>query len=298
MMKRMLCTFLLAMALLAGCSMPEASVFPGVRDSSNVIRLATDFTADSAGYQQLQQFARLLEEKSDGAWKVQLYQSGQWGRESSFLDYLRLDCVEMACMRGQSLADQAPAYAVYGLPYLFSSPQEAAGYMQGFKGAEALAVLPAPWKGISLVNDGYLYLLEENGMRSWESFSALKKRAQVKGFLEGTFITASQAYYQLHVVLAQQSWWDGLHEDTQQWITEAMQESLQWSWQQPVSTDQQAALLTLGVSCQPLNAEIEHYYQNLLGREREAYFAQNVDELTVQWRPNVSSEQGTGEVLP
>lgn len=296
-MKRVLFTFLLTV-LLTGCSLPEHASFTGVKETASVIRLATDFTEDSAGYQQLQQFAQLLEKKSDGSWKVKLYQTGQWGRESSFLDYLRLDCVEMVCLRGQSLAGQAPAYAVYGLPYLFSSPQEAAGYMQGFKGTEALAVLPALWKGMGLVNDGYLYLLEENGMRSWESFSALKKRAQVKGFVEDTVITASQAYYQLHVVLTQQSFWDGLQEDTQRWITEAMQESLQWSWQQPVATDQQAALLTLGVNCQPLNGEIEHYYQNLLGREREAYFAQNVDGLTVQWRPIVSSEQGTGEVLP
>lgn len=73
---------------------------------------------------------------------VQLYSTGEWSTAASFLDYVKLGSLEMACLLPETANQLQPAYALYQQPYLFSSLQTVQDYIAGENGRKALGLLP------------------------------------------------------------------------------------------------------------------------------------------------------------
>lgn len=93
--------------------------------------MATDYRKDSIGYQQLEDFARILQEKSQNTIVVSLYGSGEWSQAYSFVDYIKLGSLEMACLKPAEMIRLQPAYELYQQPYLFTSLQAVESYISG-----------------------------------------------------------------------------------------------------------------------------------------------------------------------
>ena len=130
----MLVTLVCLLSGCAGSSTPQTAE----SDQRKAIRVVTDYRMDSIGYQQLQDFARRVQEKSKNTIVVKLYERDAWSETESFAEYVELGTLEMAALPVEMASGIQPAYAVYNQPYLFSSMQVAENYITGKAGRSAL----------------------------------------------------------------------------------------------------------------------------------------------------------------
>ncbi len=277
----------------------QADAVPAARTQSKragdiAIRLATDYRADAIGYRVLEDFARRLEEKSEGAVQVKLYRSGEWSNAGSFAEYLRLGNLEMACLRADVAEALQPAYAIYQQPYLFSAMTEtAAQYVESDAAQTALSLLPEAYRGVGFVPDGYLYLLQQGAEPPrWVSYGEMLHLSGTKA-LEGTAVFDLQAIYSLQPLAAQAAWWDGLTETQQGWIRDSLREAVATSFAEQAEEPQARALAAGGVVFQDMTSEAQNSYANQYMAQREAYFASHADALTAHWRaaPVIGGEE-------
>ena len=281
--------------LLAGCTGAPAPQTAG-NDQRKAIRIATDYRMDSIGYQQLQEFAKRVQEKSKNTIVVKLYDRGAWSETESFAEYVALGTLEMAVLPVETASLLQPAYAVYNQPYLFSSMQDAEGYITGKAGRSALDTLPEGYYGIGFVPDGYLYLLNQ-GELQWVSYGDLRHLGQTKA-LSGAALYDLRALYQVHPLVTSREWWDGLSEQQRIWIQESFQEAAAASFIQQTDKNPAQSLLSAGVVFQDSATPEWSSYSAMYLQQRETYFAEHSDSLTVYWRPVIAAPPLTGEEEP
>lgn len=283
---------LLIFCFLSGCSQTAMPQTTGTSQRI-VIRLATDYRIDSIGYQQLQEFGRKVQEKSQNTMVVKLYSRGEWSQPDSFADYLKLGSLEMASLSVAYASQLQPAYAIYEQPYLFSSLQEVEQYITGAAGRKALDALPAPFYGVGFVPDGYLYLLQQV-QPQWVSYGDLKRMGQTKA-LADTEVYDLRAIYSLHPLVTSRQWWDGLTEQQQSWIVESFQDAVTISFAQQADKEPAQSLLSAGVVFQESTVPQWSSYSQVYLQQRETYFSEHSDLLTVHWRPVSAQTPATGE---
>ncbi|MBR5318899.1 MAG: hypothetical protein IKU46_04810 [Peptococcaceae bacterium] len=281
--------------LVQGCNGASAPQTAG-NEQRMVVRLATDYRMDSIGYQQLLEFSKKLQDKSENKMVVQLYGRGEWSEAESFAEYVRLGSLEMACLQAAEANRLQPAYAVYEQPYLFSSLQAVEQYIAGEPGRKALDTLPTVYYGIGFVPDGYLYLLN-NGQLQWESYGDMKQLGQTKA-LAGTAVYDLKAVYSIQPLVTSRKWWDTLPEQQQIWIQESFQEAVTASFVQQADKNPAQSLLSAGVVFQDSTMPEWSMYSSMYLQQRETYFAEHSDSLTVYWRPVVVQPPLTGEEEP
>lgn len=293
MKKTIILWMLLFLCLLTGCG--RAPLLQTIESEQKVaIRLATNDREDSIGYQQLQDFARLVQERSDNTIVVKIYGAGEWSSPESFLEYLTLGTLEMACLEPTTAMQLQPAYELYQQPYLFASLQEIETYLCGEEGKKALQILPKAYHGVGFVPDGYLYYLADGENSQWVSYGVLKQKGQTKN-LETAQVYDLKAIYNLQPLVAQSSWWDTLTEEQQGWIVESFQEAVKTSLAQQEDKDPAQTLLASGVVFQEnTSAEWNRYYTSAMN-QRETYFSGHRDVLTAYWRPVVAQQPATEE---
>lgn len=285
-------TIMLLMLLLAGCGGAPAPQ-SAASEQKLAIRVATDYRNDSIGYQQLQDFARLLQEKSENTIVVKLYSTGEWSQPDSFIDYVKLGSVEMVCLEPAEMNQLQPAYALYQQPYLFDSLQAVERYISGEAGSKALRTLPQSYYGVGFVPDGYQYLMDD-GQPQWLSYGELKRKGQTKA-LGDAVVYDLRAIYSLQPLVTLQSWWDELSQEQQAWIQESFAEALAASFAQQADKDPAQALLSSGVVFQDNATPGWQSYSGLYLNQRENYFAEHSDSLTAYWRPVVAEPPASGE---
>ena len=286
---------ILLTVFLQGCNSAPAPQTLG-NEQRMVIRVATDYRMDSIGYQQLQEFGKRLQEKSQNTIVVKLYSRDEWSKAESFAEYVKLGNLEMASLPIADVSRLQPAYAVYEQPYLFASMQEAEAYAAGTAGRKALDILPAPYYGIGFIPDGYLYLMN-NGQLQWVSYGDLKYMGQTKA-LTGAAVYDLRAVYALHPLVTSNEWWDSLSEQRQLWIQESFQEALEVSFVQQIDKNPAQSLLSAGVVFQDSAMPEWNTYSSMYLQQRETYFAEHSDSLTVHWRPVIMEPPLTGEEEP
>ena len=287
--------FAAVLGMLSGCA-GDAAPQTAANDQREAIRSATDYRMDSIGYQQLQDFAVRVQEKSKNTIVVKLYDCGSWSETESFAECVKLGTLEMAALPIEAASQLQPAYAVYNQPYLFSSMQIAESYLTGKAGRSALDTLPEAYYGIGFVPEGYLYLLNQEGLQ-WVSYGDLRHMGQTKA-LAGAAVYDLRALYSVQPLVTSRDWWDGLSEQQRVWIQESFAEAVTASFMQQTDKDPAQSLLSAGVVFQSNAAPEWGSYSAMYLQQREAYFAEHSDSLTVYWRPVIVEPPLTGEEEP
>ncbi|MHA6253150.1 TRAP transporter substrate-binding protein [Oceanobacillus sp. CAU 1775] len=86
-----------------------------------------------------EEFARLVEEKTEGRYKIDVFPGGQLGDEKSTIEELQLGSLDFARVNGVPLTEFNDKIGVLNLPYLFASQEEKWDVWTGEVGEEILA---------------------------------------------------------------------------------------------------------------------------------------------------------------
>src|SRR5699024_4687641 len=70
------------------------------------------------------EFARLVEEKTDGRYKIEVYAGGQLADEKGAIEQIQLGSLDLARVNGSPLTEFNDHIGVLSLPFLFESQEE------------------------------------------------------------------------------------------------------------------------------------------------------------------------------
>lgn len=139
-------TILLVLSLMIGCTPAEAPQEDEDGESSVsepiVLRIGHGTATDSLYHAGASKFKDLVEVKSDGQIKVELFPSGQLGNDLDLTEGMNLGTIEMGMIGLEPLTGIAPKMSVVNLPFLFPDRETAYRILDGEIGAEMAADLP------------------------------------------------------------------------------------------------------------------------------------------------------------
>lgn len=120
------------------------------------------------------EFARLVEEKTDGRYKIDVYSGGQLGDEKEVTEQLQLGSIDLARINGVPLTEFSEDIGVLSMPYLFDDEDEKWELLNGDVGDDLLATLD----GSNLVGLAFY----DSGERSfYNSVRPVKTPEDMKG---------------------------------------------------------------------------------------------------------------------
>ena len=86
-------------------------------------------TDEAPRSESMRYFKEALEERSDGRIAVELYFNGTLGKEEDVLQQVQMGLIQG--YRGGLFAQANPAYLIYTMPFLFTTPEQAIDVMEG-----------------------------------------------------------------------------------------------------------------------------------------------------------------------
>ncbi|MDK2878413.1 MAG: hypothetical protein PWR06_1129 [Thermoanaerobacteraceae bacterium] len=120
------------------------------------------------------EFAKIVEEKTNGRIKIEVYAGGQLGDEKSVIEAVQMGGIDFARVNAQPLSDFAKPLRVLSLPYLFDNREHLWKVLDGPIGDEILDTL----KDASMIGLAYY----DSGARSfYNSKHEVKTPADLKG---------------------------------------------------------------------------------------------------------------------
>ncbi|WP_191565960.1 TRAP transporter substrate-binding protein [Metabacillus idriensis] len=108
----------LSLGTLSACSSKAAG-----ENETITMRLAHNQSETHPVHKSLTEFARLVEEKTDGTVKIQLYPNGQLGAEREVIELTQTGAVDFAKVSASALESFSEVYSLFSLPYLFDSKE-------------------------------------------------------------------------------------------------------------------------------------------------------------------------------
>lgn len=126
----------------------------------------------------MQEFARLLNEKSDGKIKLTVYSGGQLGGERDTMEGLQMGTVDFAIGSSATLSNFTDTNNIWDLPYLFSTKKAARGVLDSEIGQEVLDSLSdVGIKGLSYWENGMYAIGSKEPIKSLDDMKGKKIRA-------------------------------------------------------------------------------------------------------------------------
>lgn len=146
----------------------------GTASAAHVFKLAENQPEDYPTTIGDKAFAKMVEEKTKGDIKIDVYHGAQLGDEKSVIEAVQMGGIEFARVNAQPLSDFNPDLLVVSLPYLFRDPAHLWKVLDGPIGDELLKKLEAN----GMVGLAYY----DSGSRSfYNSKREIKTPADLKG---------------------------------------------------------------------------------------------------------------------
>lgn len=159
--------FVIAMILSACGDIPSS-------DGTTVLRLADNHPDDYPTVIGDKKFAELVEEKTNGRYKIEVYSGGQLGSEKSIVELLQLGAIDLTRVNTMPLTEFSKDVGVLSLPYLFADEESKWEQLNGELGRELLDT----FEGTNLIGLAFY----DSGERSiYNSKKTVKTPADLKG---------------------------------------------------------------------------------------------------------------------
>lgn len=149
-------SFFAAVVLLAGCNKKaENTANPAAFEQKIVMRLAETHPIDYPTTKGDLEFARLVEERSRGRIKIEVYPNAALGEEKEAIEQVQFGAIDFTRVSISPLASFAKQFDALQLPYVFRSSEHEWKVLNGSIGDEMLASLePAGFIGLSWFDSG------------------------------------------------------------------------------------------------------------------------------------------------
>ncbi|QBQ07128.1 TRAP transporter substrate-binding protein [Sporosarcina pasteurii] len=146
----------------------------GSSDKAIVLRLADNHPEDYPTVIGDKKFAELVEEKTEGRYKIDVYAGGQLGSEKSIVELLQLGAIDLTRVNTMPLTEFSKDVGVLSLPYLFEDEDSKWEHLNGELGRELLDT----FEGTNLIGLAFY----DSGERSiYNSKKPIETPADLKG---------------------------------------------------------------------------------------------------------------------
>ncbi|HEV2148373.1 MAG TPA: TRAP transporter substrate-binding protein [Longimicrobiaceae bacterium] len=158
-------------ALLGGCV---------GRDDTTTIKLAHSLDVTHPVHRAMEFMAERLAQKSGGTMRIDIYPSGQLGSERETLELLQIGSLGMTKVSSSVLEGFAPAFRVFGLPFLFRDDAHRFAVLDGPIGEELLrSTEPYRLRGLAYYDAGSRsFYTTKRPVRTPADLAGLKIRTQ------------------------------------------------------------------------------------------------------------------------
>lgn len=144
-----------------------------VEEAKYTFRLADNQPPDYPTVVGDKKFAELVEERTKGRIKIEVFPSAQLGDEKSVLEQVQLGAIEFTRINSSPLAEFNDQFTALGLPYVFDSEEHLWNFLNGEMGTKLLDGLEqSKMKGLAYY---------DSGSRSFYSTKPLKGVKDLKG---------------------------------------------------------------------------------------------------------------------
>lgn len=125
-----------------------------------------------------EKFKELIEQRSNGNIKIQIFHSASLGNETEILQQVQMDTVQMAIITGGPFDTFDPIVRVVNYPFLFKSNEQADQILDGPLGAQILkSIESSGFKGLCFSENGFRNLTNnKRPVKSPEDVKGLKIR--------------------------------------------------------------------------------------------------------------------------
>ncbi|MBQ7486400.1 MAG: TRAP transporter substrate-binding protein DctP [Clostridia bacterium] len=142
------------LALIAALVM--ALVLTSFASAETVLQLGTTVNEQDSFQVCAEKFAELVSERTNGAYKIEIYPNGSLGGESDMLDSMSMDMLDMGIITSGPFVNFSSMMGVLDMPYLFANNAEAYAVLDGEVGQELLDTLEdANLKGLAYAERGF-----------------------------------------------------------------------------------------------------------------------------------------------
>ena len=142
-------------ALLAAAAMLTVGIAT-VAGAETVLQLGTTVNEQDSFQVAAEKFAELIEEKTEGEYKIEIYPNGTLGDESEMLDSMTMDMLDMGIITAGPFVNFSEMMGVLDMPFLFANNEEVYKILDGEIGRELLDTLEdANLKGLAYAERGF-----------------------------------------------------------------------------------------------------------------------------------------------
>ena len=124
--------------------------------AETTLQLGTTVNEQDSFQVAAEKFAELVEERTNGEYKIEIYPNGTLGGESDMLDSMSTGMLDMGIITSGPFVNFSEAMGVLDMPYLFANNEEAYKVFDGEIGRELLDSLEdAGLKGLAYAERGF-----------------------------------------------------------------------------------------------------------------------------------------------
>ena len=128
----------------------------GLAGAETVFQLGTTVNEQDSFQVAAVKFAELVSERTNGAYKIEIYPNGVLGGESDMLDSMSMDMLDLGIITSGPFVNFCKEMGVLDMPFLFASNEEAYKILDGEIGQELLDKLEnANLKGLAYAERGF-----------------------------------------------------------------------------------------------------------------------------------------------
>ena len=154
-----------------------------------VLKLGTTVNEEDSFHVAATKFAELVEERTDGAYKIEIYPNGALGDEAAMLESMQIGTLDAGIITSGPFVNFAPDMGVLDMPFLFASNEQAYKILDGEIGQELLGELEgANLKGLAYAERGFRNLTNSvRPVKTADDIKGLKVRVMENEVYTATF---------------------------------------------------------------------------------------------------------------
>lgn len=159
------------MAAVAATAVPAAA--------QQTLRLGHNISTSSPYHLAAENFARLVQDRTQGRIRVQVFPAGALGNERDMIEGAQLGTIDMVVTSSAAAGPFVPALRILDVPFLFRDPAHARSVLDGPIGAELLAAMPPRnLIGLAWGDIGFRHVTANRAVRTADDMKGLKLRSQ------------------------------------------------------------------------------------------------------------------------